>query len=91
VQAGAQLEAAVRDAVRDALAAGGAEVELTPALDFRRELDIDSITLLSVIFALEEKLGVDMFQYAERLADATRLADLIAIAADATAARQATQ
>ena len=81
-----ELEAAICDVVRGALPRKGRPVEISPSLDLRRQLDIDSIGLLSIIFTIEEKLGVDMFQYADRLADATLLSDLIAVARDAKAA-----
>jgi acyl carrier protein len=67
----------------------GRKIEIVPALDFRRELDIDSIALLGLIFALEERLGVDLMQHAERLADATLVSHLIDVARDAMLQRRA--
>jgi acyl carrier protein len=59
------------------------ERTVTPETNFREQLDIDSLGLLSLAFEIESALGVDMFAYSERLAESRTVADLIHIARDA--------
>lgn len=57
--------------------------EVTAQTNFREQLDIDSLGLLSLAFEIETQLGVDMFAYAGRLAESRTVGDLIAIASEA--------
>lgn len=59
------------------------ERKVTPEVNFREQLNIDSLGLLSIAFEIEETLGVDMFSYSERLAESRTVKDLIDIAIDA--------
>lgn len=61
--------------------------KVTPETNFREQLDIDSLGLLSLAFEIESALGVDMFAYSERLAESRTVADLIGIAGDAMRGR----
>lgn len=59
------------------------ERTVTPEVNFREQLDIDSLGLLSIAFEIEAALGIDMFSYSERLAESRTVKDLIDIATDA--------
>lgn len=52
---------------------------LSPDIDLRRQLEIDSIELISLISAIEQDLDVDLFSHADELAEAQSLADLIVV------------
>lgn len=44
--------------------------------DYRKDLGIDSIGLISVIASLEETLGISLLECIEELANATRVRDV---------------
>ncbi|MFF9768231.1 acyl carrier protein [Streptomyces sp. NPDC014636] len=52
---------------------------VTPAMSLRGELGIDSLGLMSIVFALEENLGVDAFSRVEQFVGAEYVSDIIKI------------
>ena len=60
---------------------------VTPEMTLRQQLDIDSIGLLSIVFALEESFSVELAPFGDRLVDAVSIADIIAVVMTAAKAK----
>jgi acyl carrier protein len=52
---------------------------ISPEMNLRGDLAVDSLGLMSIVFVLEEKLGIDAFSQVDRLVRAEHVSDLIAI------------
>jgi acyl carrier protein len=52
---------------------------VTPAMSLRGDLGIDSLGLMSIVFALEENLGVDAFSQVEQFVGAEYVSDIVKI------------
>ncbi len=52
---------------------------VTPASDLRKELELDSLGLLTVAFILEEELGIELMSSPDCWTEARSIADIIAI------------
>lgn len=67
-------------------ASGPTEIELST--DFRDELGVDSIALLSLIFILEQRFKLDMFALSERIAESRVVDDIASLVKQAINAQQ---
>lgn len=56
-----------------------AKAGVVPGTSLRTDLGIDSLGLMSIVFVLEEKLGVDAFSRVERFVRAEYVSDIITI------------
>ncbi|MEV5886571.1 acyl carrier protein [Streptomyces sp. NPDC052020] len=65
--------------IASVLAKETAKGGVTPAMNLRADLAIDSLGLMSIVFALEEKLGLDTFGQVEEFVGAEHVSDIIAI------------
>lgn len=52
---------------------------IAPSMKLRTDLGIDSLMLMSIVFVLEEKLGVDAFSRVEQFVSAEYVSDIIKI------------
>lgn len=52
---------------------------VAPGMDLRADLGMDSVGLMSVVFLLEEEVGIDAFAYVQQFIAAQRVADIIQI------------
>lgn len=57
----------------------GGVKSVRPSMDLRRDLGIDSVGLMSIVYVLEEQTGLDAFAHVEEFVRATSVADIIAI------------
>ena len=60
---------------------GAADRALTPDLDLVMDLNADSLSLVSLIFAIEEEFGVGTGELAPLVTDSRTLGDLVAAVA----------
>lgn len=58
---------------------------ITPAMDLRADLGIDSVGLMSIVFVLEEQVGIDSFGHVQEFVAAESVADIIEIVRKAEA------
>jgi acyl carrier protein len=58
---------------------GAAIGTVTPSMDLRGDLGVDSVGLMSIVFLLEEETGIDAFALAEDFVAAERVDDIVAI------------
>ncbi|WP_255950803.1 acyl carrier protein [Streptomyces odontomachi] len=56
-----------------------AKAGITPAMSLRADLGIDSLALMSIVFVLEEKIGIDAFGKVDQFVGAERVSDIIKI------------
>ena len=52
---------------------------VTPAMNLRGDLGIDSVGLMSIVFVLEEKTGIDAFSHVQEFISAEHVSDIIDI------------
>lgn len=52
---------------------------VSPAMDLRGDLGVDSVALMSIVFVIEEKLGFDAFSHVQEFIEAERVSDIIDI------------
>ncbi|MCK7624969.1 acyl carrier protein [Streptomyces sp. RS10V-4] len=52
---------------------------VTPEMDLRADLGIDSLALMSIVFVLEEQVGIDAFSKVEQFVGAEAVSDIIDI------------
>jgi|KBSSwiStaDraftv2_1062776.scaffolds.fasta_scaffold178079_2 acyl carrier protein len=52
---------------------------VTPSMDLRTDLGVDSIGLMSIVFLLEQEAGVDVFSHVQEFISAERVSDIIGI------------
>lgn len=64
----------IESALPDELPRGG----ITATMDLR-DLGVDSLGLMSIVFLLEEHTGVDTFGYVQEFIEAERVSDIINI------------
>lgn len=65
--------------IASALPRATAEGGVSPGMDLRGDLGIDSVALMSIVFVIEEKLGFDAFSHVQEFIDAQRVGDIIDI------------
>lgn len=65
--------------VASVLPADVTKAGVAPGMDLRADLGMDSVGLMSVVFLLEEEVGIDAFAYVQEFIEAQRVADLIQI------------
>ena len=51
---------------------------ITPDMNLRTALGFDSIGLITMVFILEEELGIDLFSVSKKLTEAVSVADIVA-------------
>lgn len=56
-----------------------AKAGITPSMSLRADLGIDSLALMSIVFVLEEKIGIDAFGKVDQFVGAERVSDIIKI------------
>jgi acyl carrier protein len=71
----ARVKALVREYAQSPVAATG----LDPKASLRRDLGIDSLSLVSVAVALGDELGVDLVEWGADLSKLETLGDLVAL------------
>ena len=71
----ARVEALVREYAQSPIANSG----LDPKASLRRDLGIDSLSLVSVAVALGDELGVDLVEWGADLSKLETLGDLVAL------------
>jgi acyl carrier protein len=52
---------------------------VTPAMSLRGDLGVDSIGLMSIVFVLEQKVGLDAFSHVQEFISAQHVSDIIDI------------
>jgi acyl carrier protein len=52
---------------------------VTPSMNLRSDLGIDSLALMSIVFVLEEQAGIDSFSHVQRFISAEHVSDIIDI------------
>jgi acyl carrier protein len=52
---------------------------VTPAMNLRGDLGVDSVGLMSIVFVLEQKVGVDVFSHVQEFISAEHVSDIIDI------------
>ncbi len=52
---------------------------ITPSMNLRTDLGIDSVGLMSIVFVLEEQVGIDAFSHVQEFIDAEYVSDIIEI------------
>jgi hypothetical protein len=57
----------------------GKEEDIVPSMDLRRDLGIDSVGLMSIVYVLEEHTGMDAFRYIDEFIGAEYISDIIEI------------
>ena len=50
-----------------------------PDMDLRSDLGLDSVGLMSIVFLIEEEVGIDAFSYVQQFIEAQRVTDIIRI------------
>jgi acyl carrier protein len=61
------------------IATACAKSKVSPEMSLRADLGIDSIGLMSVVFMLEEKAGIDTFSNVQHFINAEYVSDIIKI------------
>jgi acyl carrier protein len=52
---------------------------ITPSMRLQADLGMDSVGLMTIIFLLEEEVGIDAFRYVREFISAEHVSDIIAI------------
>lgn len=52
---------------------------ITPSMSLRADLNIDSLALMSIVFVLEEQVGIDAFSRVDQFVGAEYVSDIIKI------------
>jgi acyl carrier protein len=65
--------------IGSAIPRSAAKNGVTPAMSLRGDLGIDSIGLMSIVFVLEEQVGIDAFSHVQQFISAERVSDIIEI------------
>ncbi|WP_069768144.1 MULTISPECIES: acyl carrier protein [unclassified Streptomyces] len=65
--------------IASVLAKKAAKNGVSPEMSLRADLGVDSLTLMSMVFVLEEKTGIDAFGRVEQFVGAESVADIIKI------------
>jgi acyl carrier protein len=52
---------------------------IVPSMDLRRDLGVDSVGLMSIVYVLEEQTGMDAFSHVDEFIGAEQVADIIEI------------
>jgi acyl carrier protein len=72
-------EEAVCQTIGSVLPKSAAKGGVTPGMDLRADLGVDSIGLMSIVFVLEEQFGIDAFSHVQEFISAERVSDIIDI------------
>jgi acyl carrier protein len=70
---------AICQVVRSVIPAAAAKGGVTPAMNLRTDLGVDSIGLMSIVFLIEEETGFDASGHVQDLMQVERVADIIRI------------
>ncbi|MEU5427073.1 acyl carrier protein [Streptomyces olivoreticuli] len=65
--------------IASAIAQKAAKKGVSPEMSLRGDLGVDSLTLMSIVFVLEEKTGIDVFGRVEEFVRAESVADIIKV------------
>ncbi|MFE5868463.1 acyl carrier protein [Streptomyces roseifaciens] len=65
--------------IASAIAQKAAKKGVSPEMSLRGDLGVDSLTLVSIVFVLEEKTGIDAFGRVEEFVRAESVADIIKV------------
>ncbi|MCT9008491.1 acyl carrier protein [Streptomyces sp. NPDC054766] len=65
--------------IASVISKAAAKKGVTPEKSLRGDLGIDSLGLMSIVFVLEEKAGIDAFSQVERFVGAEFVSDIIKI------------
>lgn len=65
--------------IGSAISRSAAKSGVTPSMDLRADLGIDSVGLMSIVFVLEEQIGIDSFSHVQEFISAEHVSDIIAI------------
>jgi acyl carrier protein len=57
----------------------GTSREVLPAMHLHRDLGVDSVGLMSIVYLIEEHTGIDTFSRVEDFVSAQHVSDIIAI------------
>jgi acyl carrier protein len=52
---------------------------VTAAMNLRADLGVDSVGLMSIVFVLEQKVGLDVFSHVQEFISAEHVSDIIDI------------
>lgn len=72
------------EAICRVVATACAKSKVTPDMSLRADLGIDSLGLMSVVFLLEEKTGIDAFSSVQHFISAEYVSDVIKIVRDSS-------
>lgn len=73
----------VCDLIAKTLPKKAAKQGVSPEMELRSQLGIDSIGLMSIVFTLEEDFGIDLSDFSNRFVAATTVYHIIEIVKDA--------
>jgi acyl carrier protein len=79
VKNSALTDEAVCRLIGTAVAGAGAKSSITPEMSLRADLGVDSMGLMSLVFMLEEKTGIDVFSHVQEFISAEYVSDIIKI------------
>ncbi|WP_162890134.1 acyl carrier protein [Streptomyces olivoreticuli] len=65
--------------IASTIAQKAAKKGVSPEMSLRGDLGVDSLTLMSIVFVLEEKTGIDVFGRVEEFVRAESVADIIKV------------
>ncbi|WP_058041424.1 acyl carrier protein [Streptomyces roseifaciens] len=65
--------------IASAIAQKAAKKGVSPEMSLRGDLGVDSLTLVSIVFVLGEKTGIDAFGRVEEFVRAESVADIIKV------------
>jgi acyl carrier protein len=63
----------------DSATGGRSRSPITPSADLRRDLGVDSVGLMSIVYLLEEETGFDAFDYIDDFIAAETVEDILDI------------
>jgi acyl carrier protein len=75
----AVAEQAVCQIIGSVIPRSAAKGGVTPSMSLRTDLGIDSVGLMSIVFVLEEQVGIDAFSHVQQFISAQYVSDIIDI------------
>lgn len=76
---GVVADKAVHTIIASVLPPSATAAGIAPGMDLRSDLGLDSVGLMSIVFLLEEELGIDAFGQVQEFIDAQTVADIVQI------------
>ncbi|MGW7489040.1 acyl carrier protein [Streptomyces sp. NPDC054786] len=76
---GPVTDEAICQIIGSVLPKAAAKGGVTPSMNLRADLGIDSLALMSIVFVLEEQAGIDAFSKVDRFIGAEDVSDIIDI------------